>query len=172
MDKDEFLNDVMKEWEYKVDDGMPDVTNEYHLQILGNILRDKGSPENFIYEYLTSIRQLNETDEDTSFNSGSYFVLDTDYKKTPEEEDEEAKEVEPMEDPDEDLVETYIFDNTEVVKTGRKAIKGKEQKQKRSSRTPSNPDILYEVTPADTENGTWKKWVRHSDLYEIIGSEH
>lgn len=68
--------------------------------------------------------------------------------------------------------ETYIYDNTEVVKTGRKAIKEKEQKQKRSVRTPPSQDILFEITPADQENGSWKKWVRQVDLYEIIDTEH
>ncbi len=66
------------------------------------------------------------------------------------------------------MSETYIYDNTEVVKTGRKAQKAKEQKQKRSARTPSHTDILFEITPADSENGSWKKWVRQEDLYTII----
>lgn len=70
------------------------------------------------------------------------------------------------------MSETYIFDNTEVVKTGRKALKEKSpQKQNRSSRTPSQNDLLFEVKPAEPENGTWKRWVRLEDLYVIIDNE-
>jgi len=63
--------------------------------------------------------------------------------------------------------EIYIYDNTEVVKTGRKAEKQAEVKPKRSERTPQTNDVLFEITPADQETGSWKKWVRQSDLYII-----
>lgn len=66
------------------------------------------------------------------------------------------------------MSETYIYDNTEVIKTGRKAAKAVAPKTKRSARTPSNQDMLFEITPADSANGDWKRWVRHADLYEII----
>lgn len=66
------------------------------------------------------------------------------------------------------MSDTYIYDNMEVVKTGRKAAKSVPPKKKRSERTPTNQDILFEITPADPDDGTWKRWVRQSDLYEII----
>lgn len=68
--------------------------------------------------------------------------------------------------------ETYIYDNTEVVKTGRKAVKSKDTNNKRSARTPPSQDILFEIKPADPDNGSWKKWVRQADLYEIVTKEH
>jgi len=65
------------------------------------------------------------------------------------------------------MSETYIYDNTEVVMTGRTAVKAVAKTKRRSGRSPVSTDRLYEVKPADPENGTWKKWVRQRDLYEI-----
>ena len=65
------------------------------------------------------------------------------------------------------MSDTYVYENTEVKKTGR--IAKKESKlYKRSERTPTRIDILHEITPVDDEIGTWKKWVRDEDLYEIL----
>ncbi len=57
------------------------------------------------------------------------------------------------------MAENYVYDNCEVVLTGRKSVK------KLNS---GREDILFEATPADRMSGSWKKWVRMSDLYEII----
>ena len=56
---------------------------------------------------------------------------------------------------------TYVLNGTEVKLTGRVA-----EKQLRKGK-----DELYEVQPADFENGSWKKWVRLIELYEIKQSE-
>jgi len=53
---------------------------------------------------------------------------------------------------------TWLFDNIEVVLTGRKA----NRKLKNDK-----VDERIEIQPAAEEEGTWKKWVRQSDLYEI-----
>jgi hypothetical protein len=61
----------------------------------------------------------------------------------------------------------YVYHDTEVKLTGRTAIK-----RKRSGRNAGQVSAeLYEVTPADIEEGSWKKWVRPDDLYEIIGKQ-
>lgn len=53
---------------------------------------------------------------------------------------------------------TFVLNDTEVRLTGRVAKRmvpgGKEQE-------------LVEVTPSDEDNGTWKKWVPKSGLFEI-----
>jgi hypothetical protein len=58
-------------------------------------------------------------------------------------------------------MQTYVLNDTEVKLTGRKATRnapgGKQQE-------------LVEVTPADEDNGTWKKWVPKSSLFEIQSS--
>lgn len=59
-------------------------------------------------------------------------------------------------------MKTYVFKETEVVLTGKRA--------ERKLRTKT--DTLYEIKPADSENGTWTKWVRMTDLYEIVGEEN
>jgi hypothetical protein len=52
----------------------------------------------------------------------------------------------------------YVYENTEVKLTGRKA-----SKELRSSKI----DELFEITPVDTIVGTWKKWVRMAELFEV-----
>lgn len=55
-------------------------------------------------------------------------------------------------------MKTFVYTDTEVKLTGRKATRrapgGKEQE-------------LVEITPADEDNGTWKKWVPQSTMFEI-----
>jgi hypothetical protein len=53
---------------------------------------------------------------------------------------------------------TYVYDSVEVVKTSRTASKNLSSGKK---------DLLIEITPAASTTGTWKKWVREIDLYEI-----
>lgn len=66
----------------------------------------------------------------------------------------------------------YVYDNTEVVKTGRIARKQARKAVKRSERSPTrNDDLLYEVTPANEDDGGWKKWVKQMDLYEIVNEQ-
>lgn len=63
-------------------------------------------------------------------------------------------------DSDEDgVVDTYVFENTEVVKTGRKAQR---------KLTSGKIDELVEVTPTDRMNGTWKKWVIVGQLHTVL----
>jgi len=50
------------------------------------------------------------------------------------------------------------LDDIEVVFTGRNA-----KRKLKNDRV----DERHEVTPAQSEQGTWKKWVRITDLYEI-----
>ena len=54
---------------------------------------------------------------------------------------------------------TYVHGEIEVKKTGRtaeKAVPGGRQKM-----------VLAEITPADPNDGTWKKWVNPTTLFEI-----
>ncbi len=53
----------------------------------------------------------------------------------------------------------YVFNGTEVVMTGKVA-------KKTTPRGKEN--LLYEIKPRKSENGTWTKWVRMSDLFEIV----
>lgn len=54
---------------------------------------------------------------------------------------------------------TFVYEGQEVVLTGRKA-----QKKTRSGKT----DEVVEIRPSDTTSAEFKKWVRESDLFEII----
>ncbi len=55
-------------------------------------------------------------------------------------------------------VKTYLLNDIEVVFTGRTA--------KRTLKN-NKIDERFEVKPANSTEGSWKKWVRKSDLYEI-----
>jgi len=59
---------------------------------------------------------------------------------------------------EEDVLQTYVFEDVEVQKTGRKS----------QQTLPSGKiDIKYEITPVDTTVGTWKKWVRQNVLFVV-----
>ncbi len=53
---------------------------------------------------------------------------------------------------------TYLLDDIEVVMTGRVA--------KRKLRN-NKVDERIEIKPEFLEDGSWKRWVRKTDLYEI-----
>lgn len=57
-----------------------------------------------------------------------------------------------------DPVQTYVYENVEVKKTGRTA-----QKTLKSG----SVDQLVEITPVDSMVGSWKKWVRDAELFEV-----
>lgn len=59
----------------------------------------------------------------------------------------------------------YVHEGIEVVKTGRIA---KKERQTAGRRATGGPTIIYEITPADRECGSWKKWVKDVELYEIV----
>lgn len=68
----------------------------------------------------------------------------------------------------------YVYDNTEVIKTGRIARKQQPANTiRRSDRSPTRlVEQLHEVTPASSDDGCWKKWVKQTDLYEIIDEQN
>lgn len=53
---------------------------------------------------------------------------------------------------------TYVFENTEVKLTGRVA---------RNTLRSGKIDEVCEITPVETIVGTWKKWVRLDQLFEV-----
>lgn len=63
--------------------------------------------------------------------------------------------------------EQFVYNGAIVVKTGRKAKKDTEALTTRRTRT-TTTDELYEITPFDQEEGSWKKWVRLNELYTIV----
>lgn len=54
--------------------------------------------------------------------------------------------------------QTYVFEQTEVRKTGRTA-----ESKLRSGKI----ETVVEITPVDTMAGSWKKWVREDILFEV-----
>jgi hypothetical protein len=63
----------------------------------------------------------------------------------------------------------YVYEQTEVVLTGRKAQREIAPRRKNTrSKDITHPIELVEVTPKDEENGSWKKFIRMTELYKII----
>jgi len=60
--------------------------------------------------------------------------------------------------------DTYVYENVEVVLTGRTADREVGRETKRSKK---RIDTLVEIKPKDKEDGSWKKFVRMTDLYKI-----
>jgi len=60
------------------------------------------------------------------------------------------------------MIENYVYDGVQVVKTGRTAVKKHPKKQELII------DTLVEISPTDAESFKWKKWVRENDLFKII----
>lgn len=58
----------------------------------------------------------------------------------------------------EKIEQTFVYEGTEVLMTERRA-----QRKLKSGTV----DELVEVTPTDKSVGSWKKWVKESDLYKI-----
>ena len=42
LNKDKILNEILDEWAYRVDDGMPNINNKSHKVILHNVINDLG----------------------------------------------------------------------------------------------------------------------------------
>lgn len=65
----------------------------------------------------------------------------------------------------------YVYDETEVKLTGRKAKRAKPtqqvQRRRNVSGTGGSETILHEITPIDS-TFEWKKWVTMEDLFEVI----
>lgn len=55
-------------------------------------------------------------------------------------------------------VSVYVYDNVEVQLTGRKAKKTLKS---------GTVDVLHEISPRSSMAGSWKKWVKIIELFEI-----
>lgn len=64
-----------------------------------------------------------------------------------------------MESDADGVITSYVYENTEVIKTGRRS------QRKLSS---GKVDELVEITPTDSINGQWKKWVREDMLFTVL----
>lgn len=60
----------------------------------------------------------------------------------------------------------YIYNECEVVLTGRTAKRDRTTAPSRRT-VVGPPNIIHEITPANTGDGDWKKWVKITELYEI-----
>ena len=60
-------------------------------------------------------------------------------------------------------LETYVYEQTEVRKTGRLAHR---------KLTSGKLDVKHEITPVDSSIGTWKKWVGDQDLLVVRGDNN
>lgn len=66
------------------------------------------------------------------------------------------------------MSERYVYNGTEVEMTGRVAKKDIPMR----GRNTTHLSFLYEITPVDNEEGSWKKWVQMGELYEIVNNEN
>lgn len=69
------------------------------------------------------------------------------------------------------LSTTMLYQETEIILTGRKATRNTPPDQPRRG-TSVTQDSRVEITPADQSIGTWKRWVKREDLYTITENAH
>jgi hypothetical protein len=62
MNISEIINDIVLEWSYRVNDGMPNPFNEQHITVLCEVLDDMGL-QSVKYELIDNITQLSEADD-------------------------------------------------------------------------------------------------------------
>ena len=53
----EIIDDILTEWAYQVNDGMPDVNNPLHMAQLEHSLNDLEFPPQFIVEFMQNLRE-------------------------------------------------------------------------------------------------------------------
>lgn len=58
----------------------------------------------------------------------------------------------------------FIYEDTEVILTGRVATRSKSL---RTRRDVDSSGTKHEITPANQDCGSWKKWVQMNDLFII-----
>jgi len=58
---------------------------------------------------------------------------------------------------------SYVYEDVEVVKTKREAIR---------TLSSGKPDVRVEITPKHDINGIWKKWVKETELFTIVGDKN
>lgn len=63
---------------------------------------------------------------------------------------------------------TYVYNGVEVTLTGRQAKRMKSKSSASSRIKQENDDVLYEIEPINTHDGSWKLWVTETNLYQVI----
>lgn len=61
------------------------------------------------------------------------------------------------------MTKSYVYENTEVVKTGREATR---------TLSSGKTDVQVEITPKSNDCGVWKKWVREVELFTVVGDNN
>ena len=52
------VNQLVKDWAWQVNDGMPDPKQRTHVEVLEQVLRDHKYSEGFIHQYISQIQIL------------------------------------------------------------------------------------------------------------------
>ena len=67
--------------------------------------------------------------------------------------------------------ESYVYNGTEVILTGRAARRSVQKSSRRTKKSSNQPvetvETIYEIKPADPESIQWVKWVKIDDLFKI-----
>lgn len=81
-----------------------------------------------------------------------------------------AKKAKSMSESSNNTDKSYVHEGIEVVLTGRVAKKEKKRPVTRRTATAvvNQDGLIHEITPKDKEIGSWKKWVKMTDLFEIV----
>jgi len=116
INSENFIDELLEEWAYKVHDGMPDIFNMSHLIVLKDILKKSNIPSDIIIERLIAISEKGEgIDEPESLVVRKILVPEEPEPK--EEESPEKIEGDEKEDVSENTMPSYFYDNNRLEKT-------------------------------------------------------
>lgn len=62
---------------------------------------------------------------------------------------------------------SYVFNGVEVKLTGREAQKEIKTTSRRTQEERTSIQVRVEITPVNSDDGSWKKWVEKSELFTI-----
>ena len=54
------INQLVKDWAWQVNDGMPDPKDRTHLEVLEQVLKDHKYSEEFVHQYISEIEFQNK----------------------------------------------------------------------------------------------------------------
>lgn len=72
MNRKEFIDDVVLEWAFRLENGQPDLLNENHLLILQDILYEKDIPNEIVFEWINNIR-INSNENLNSITTAAFL---------------------------------------------------------------------------------------------------
>jgi hypothetical protein len=143
-----FVDNLIVNWAWRVNDGMPDPKNRDHIELLEATLRDLKYSEDFISEYISQLREVDDAKVISYKEDGETKKMPAKSAKTMPDEhpakqawdklqgSDDSKEEKPEEDPQKLSAKDGDFERTAEKDREKESEKSKEKPKKDSKYTP------------------------------------